>query len=147
MPKWLDLPPLWLILMMALVSIDATMIAPWPGFPMPWLGGAVMVAGVLLAIWAALGFRQSKTTIIPHQTASALITTGAFAYSRNPIYLADAIVLIGWVMIFGAALPLVFVILFVLIINVRFIRPEERRLGEAFGDEFAAYASTVRRWI
>ncbi len=55
--------------------------------------------------------------------------------------------LIGWVMIFGAALPLVFVILFVLIINVRFIRPEEQRLAEAFGDEFAAYASTVRRWI
>lgn len=147
MPKWLDLPPLWLIAMMALVYLDATMIAPWPRFPMPWLGAAVMAAGVALAGWAALSFRAARTTIIPHQTASALITTGAFAYSRNPIYLADAIVLIGWVMIFGAALPLVIVILFVLIINVRFIRPEEQRLAAAFGDEFAAYAASVRRWI
>lgn len=147
MPKWLDLPPLWLILMMALVYVDATMIAPWPSFPMPWVGGAVMAAGVLLAGWAALSFRAAKTTIIPHQTASALITTGAFAYSRNPIYLADAIVLIGWVLIWGAALPMVIVILFILIINARFIRPEEQRLAEAFGDEFTAYASTVRRWI
>lgn len=147
MPKWLDLPPIWLIAMMALAYLGAAMIAPWPNWPMPWLGGAVMVAGVALAIWAALSFRAAKTTIIPHQTASALITTGAFAYSRNPIYLADATVLAGWCLIFGAALPFVLVILFVLIINARFIRPEEQRLGEAFGDEFAAYASKVRRWI
>lgn len=147
MPKWLDLPPLWLIAMMALVYVDATMIAPWPNLPMPWIGGAVMAVGVGLAIWAALSFRAAKTTIVPHQAPSALITTGAFAYSRNPIYLADAIVLVGWTLIFGAALPFVIVILFILIINARFIRPEEQRLSEAFGDEFTVYASTVRRWI
>lgn len=147
MPKWLDLPPIWLIAMMALIYLDATMIAPWPGYPMPWLGGGVMAAGVALAGWAALGFRAAKTTIIPHQTANALITTGAFAYSRNPIYLADAIVLSGWALIWGAALPFLFVAIFIWIINVRFIRPEERRLAEAFGDDFAAYRSTVRRWI
>jgi len=70
---------------------------------------------------------------------------------RRTVYwcsnLADATVLAGWCLIFGAALPFVLVILFVLIINARFIRPEEQRLGEAFGDEFAAYASKVRRWI
>lgn len=35
MPKWLDLPPIWLTAMMALTYIDATMIAPWPNWPMP----------------------------------------------------------------------------------------------------------------
>lgn len=147
MPKWLDLPPIWLTLMMALAYLGATKIAPWPSMPTPWLGGALMAAGVALAGWAALSFRAAKTTIIPHQTASALITTGAFAYSRNPIYLADAIVLLGWVMIWGAAAPVVLVVLFILIINARFIKPEEQRLAAAFGDEFKAYASTVRRWI
>lgn len=107
----------------------------------------MMAAGVALAVWAALSFRAAKTTIVPHQAPSALITTGAFAWSRNPIYLADAIVLFGWWLIFGAALPLLFVAIFIWIINVRFIRPEEQRLAEAFGDEFRAYASTVRRWI
>lgn len=147
MPKWLDLPPIWLIAMMALAYLGATMIAPWPNWPMPWLGGAAMAAGVALAGWAALSFRAAKTTIIPHQTASALITTGAFAHSRNPIYLADAIVLVGWGLIWGAAAAFVLVTLFVLIINARFIRPEERRLGEAFGDQFETYASSARRWI
>ena len=147
MPKWLDLPPIWLIAMMALMYLDATMIAPWPGIPMPWLGGAIIAAGVVLAGWAALSFRAQNTTIIPHQAPSALITTGAFARSRNPIYLADAIVLIGWGLIWGAALPFVLVVFFIWIINVRFILPEEGRLAAAFGEEFTAYASSVRRWI
>ncbi len=147
MPKWLDLPPIWLIVMMALAYFGATMIAPWPNWPAPWIGGAVMAAGVALAGWAALSFRAAKTTIIPHQAPSALISTGAFAQSRNPIYLADALVLFGWGLIWGAALSIVLVFIFIWIINVRFILPEERRLAAAFGDAFQAYASTVRRWI
>ena len=147
MPKWLDLPPIWLIAMMALVYVDATMIAPWPGWPMPWLGAAVMAAGVLIAIWAALSFRAAKTTIIPHQAPSALITTGAFAWSRNPIYLADVIVLIGWALIFGAALALLVVVIFIWVLTARFIAPEEERLTAAFGEEFIAYQAKVGRWF
>ena len=147
MPKWLDLPPIWLIAMMALVYVDATMIAPWPNWPMPWLGAGVIAGGVLIAIWAAFSFRAAKTTIIPHQTPSALITTGAFAWSRNPIYLADVNVLIGWGLIFGAALAILVVVIFIWILSARFIGPEEERLAAAFGGEFEAYRSKVGRWF
>lgn len=147
MPKWLDLPPIWLIAMMALMYVDATMISSWPNWPMPWVGSAVMALGVGLAVWAALGFRAAKTTIVPHQAPSALITTGAFAYSRNPIYLADVILLIGWGLIWGAALPFLVVFIFIWIITARFITPEERQLAAAFGEAFETYRSTVGRWI
>lgn len=146
MPKWLDLPPIWLIAMMALGYLAAE-VAPAPGWPALTPGLALMALGVLLAVWAALGFRAAKTTIIPHQTPSALITTGAFALSRNPIYLADAIVLVGWLAIWGAAAPFLLVPAFVLIINARFIRKEEARLSAEFGGQFDHYCSKTRRWI
>ena len=146
MPRWLDLPPFWLIAVMALGYLVAQM-APAPGWPAPWIGGAVMALGVLLAIWAAAGFRAQRTTIIPHQQPSALITEGAFARSRNPIYLADVVVLVGWLLIWGAAAPFMLVPVFVWIINTRFIAPEEARLRAAFGEAFKDYASRTRRWI
>ena len=146
MPKWLDLPPIWLIAMMALGYLIAGA-APQPGWPAPWVGGGIIAAGVLLAGWAAVSFRAAKTTIIPHQTPSSLITTGAFALSRNPIYLADAVVLFGWMLIWGAAAPFLLVPAFVLIINARFIRPEEARLRAGFGERFESYCATTRRWI
>ncbi len=146
MPKWLDLPPFWLITVMALGYVVA-LAMPAPGWSAPWIGGGVMALGVLLAIWAAAGFRAQRTTIIPHQQPSALITGGAFAHSRNPIYLADAVVLVGWLLVWGAATPFVLVPVFIWIINTRFIAPEEARLEAAFGEAFAAYASRTRRWI
>ena len=146
MPRWLDLPPVWLIAIMALGYLIASA-APPPGWPMPWIGGAVMALGVALAIWAAAGFRAQRTTIIPHRQPSALITGGAFAFSRNPIYLADLIVLVGWLMIWGAAAPFVLIPAFAWIINTRFIAPEEARLQAAFGEAFTAYAARTRRWI
>lgn len=147
MPKWLDLPPLWLIAMMALMYLDAIYVAPMPEWPMPWLGGAVMALGVALAGLAAISFRAQKTTIVPHQAPSALITSGAFAYSRNPIYLADVIILVGWGLIWGAILPFVLVPIFIWILTSRFIKPEEARLHAAFGEEFETYAMQVGRWF
>ena len=147
MPKWLDLPPLWLIAIMALMYLDAVYVAPMPEWPMPWLGGAVMALGVALARWAAISFRAQKTTIVPHQTPSALITSSAFAYSRNPIYLTDVIVLVGWGLIWGAILPFVLVPIFIWILTSRFIKPEEALMHAAFGEEFATYAVQVGRWF
>ncbi len=146
MPKWLDLPPIWLIAMMVL-GYAAAFAAPAPDWPVPWVGAGVMALGVGLTIWAALGFRAAKTTIVPHQAPSALITTGAFACSRNPIYLADVLVLIGWALILGAGLALLPAVIFVWIIRTRFISPEEERLSEAFGETFESYKATVGRWI
>lgn len=146
MPKWLDLPPIWLIALMALMYLIADF-APYPDHHGYWTGGILIALGVKIAIWAAISFRRQKTTIIPHQTPTVLITEGPFQYSRNPIYLADLLVLLGWGCIHGAALSFLAAPVFVLIINKRFINPEEARLAAEFGDAYSAYCAKVRRWV
>ena len=113
------------------------------------LASALLVAGVLLIAVAAAQFFAAKTTINPMRPARAshLITTGVFALSRNPIYLADLLMLCALAVwlgnVFNAALPL----LFVCYIRRYQIAPEEHALTQCFGEAYQAYCSRVRRWL
>ena len=147
MSKIVDLPPVWLGLFAALAWGQSRL------SPMTLLGragdvlGAVLVlTGIVLTLLAVREFARSNTTVIPHQHPSALVTSGIFRFSRNPIYLGDALILLGLMLWWDALSSLILVPAFVILIEARFIRPEEARLGAAFPDEFAAYCSTVRRW-
>ena len=111
------------------------------------LGKVLFGAGLVLTAMAVWQFSRAKTTLIPHQPPNALITSGIFAYSRNPIYLADVLMLSGVILFWGAVLALPLVPLFAIVIRKRFIDGEEKRLEDAFPTEFQAYYSTTRRWI
>jgi protein-S-isoprenylcysteine O-methyltransferase Ste14 len=117
--------------------------------PEPWMWtGAVPVAvGLGLAAWSALTFRRHRTTVHPFRRAGALVTVGPFAFSRNPIYLGMALVLLGLALALGALTPFLIVPIFMAVIDRRIIRDEERMLSDTFGDEFARYAARVRRWL
>jgi protein-S-isoprenylcysteine O-methyltransferase Ste14 len=99
-----------------------------------------MVAAVLI-------MQRHRTTVIPHLEAAQLVTTGVFKWTRNPIYLGDAMVLAGLILRWDAVLALPLVPLFVWIIEKRFILPEERRLRRKFTAQFGRYYTTTRRWI
>lgn len=106
-----------------------------------------MGGGLLLLALSSMEFRRAKTSIIPHREAEALITSGVYGRSRNPIYLGDAMILSGFCAFWGAWLALVVLLpLFVWVITDRFIAPEEARLRRAFGPQFEAWAARVRRW-
>jgi len=145
--KWIDLPPVWLALFVGLGWAQATW---WPvgsfGRAGDWLGGALVVAGLGLAVAAALEFRRARTTIMPHEEPSAIVTSGIYGFSRNPIYLGDALILTGLGLRWDSVLALVLVPVFVAVITARFIAPEEGRLRARFGAEFEAWAARVRRW-
>jgi len=96
---------------------------------------------------AVLEFGRHRTTVVPHFTPKALITNGIFSRTRNPIYLGDSFVLTGAVLWLDAPLGLVLVPVFMWVIQLRFILPEEARMRHAFGDAFEAYAQNVRRWV
>jgi protein-S-isoprenylcysteine O-methyltransferase Ste14 len=120
-------------------------------FRMPhWLSIVVAFAAALaIGIGAFLQFRQANTTINPmkpHET-SALVTDGFFAWSRNPIYVADALALLGCALLVANALAFLFVPLFILYVDRFQIRPEERALRARFGDEYERYRNKVRRWL
>ncbi|MEL7465732.1 MAG: isoprenylcysteine carboxylmethyltransferase family protein [Pseudomonadota bacterium] len=144
--KWIDLPPVWLIGFMAAMWAVAQ-VAPWPGVEATWAGRAIIGAALLVMVWTAIWFRRRRTTIIPHMQPDALVTEGPMRFSRNPIYAADVLVLIGWGVGLGDALPFVLIPIFAIVIERRFILAEEARLKAAFGDDFTAYKARVRRWV
>ena len=116
--------------------------------PVTQMMGALLVGtGLILICAAAFSFRRARTTIIPHQTPTQLVTTGVYARSRNPIYLADALILTGLILRFDALPSLVLVPIFVWWIERHFIVPEEDRMRRTFRVEFARYEQNVRRWV
>ena len=150
MKDLIDIPPVWLVLAIAVAWWQARLFPLGLSVEGPVTGvlaGLLIGAGVILIAAAVLAFRRARTTIIPHQTPDTLITTGIFARSRNPIYLGDALILTGVILRFDAVLSLVLVPLFVWWIERHFIVLEENRMRRAFRADFAAYERKVRRWL
>jgi protein-S-isoprenylcysteine O-methyltransferase Ste14 len=143
----IDTPPVWLAGAILITWTQASLLPLWPAPGLlRGLGLAVVVAGIALFLWALVVFMRHRTTIIPRERPSALLTTGPFAYSRNPIYLADAMILTGLVLRWDlAALPLVPA--FMALVARRFIAGEEAGCAAAFGPQWTVYATRVRRWI
>ena len=125
---------------------------PWLGLPLPGrrlIALALAVVGLGFALAGVLAFRQAQTTIHPNrpERTSALVTTGVYARSRNPMYVGLLAVLTAWGVYLGNALALGWLPLFVVYLNRFQIGPEERVLGAKFGDEYARYCGAVRRWV
>lgn len=151
--RWFDVPPLWLAAHLG-GAYALARFAPLTG-RVDLIGGPIlqlvgwsfMAAGFALAIAAAVTLSRAKTTVIPHQRPSALVTAGPYRFSRNPIYLADAMLLVGFAGVIGSLWPLIATPLFMWIVSKRFIEPEEARLREGFPDAYAAWARRTRRWL
>lgn len=147
--KWMDIPPVWLLVFLALAWVQSSR------FPVPlsggWvsdlLGGLLVGGGLLLALLAVLEMRKARTTVIPHLEPDALVDSGVFGLTRNPIYLGDAMILAGLTLYWEAWPSLILLPLFVWLITDRFILPEEERLHAAFSTGFEVYRQRVKRWI
>lgn len=103
-------------------------------------------------LWVILGLREFdrlSTTSNPRniEKASALVTTGIYRISRNPMYVGLACILVAAAFYLDNLLTLLVVPLFVWYMNRYQIKPEEQVMEEKFGDEFREYKSKVRRWI
>ena len=146
--KWIDLPPAWLVLFLAIAWAQARYLpTPFPEVLGNDIGALAIFCGVFLMAAAAMRFRRHRTTIVPHRNASALITGGIYAKSRNPIYLADLLFLAGFSLWWGSVLGLVLVPVLAAVLRQRFILPEEARLRADFGAGFEKYFAETRRWL
>jgi protein-S-isoprenylcysteine O-methyltransferase Ste14 len=110
-------------------------------------GRALVGLGVALMLWATWVIWRHHTTINPYAGASTLVTTGPFAFSRNPIYLADIVVYVGIMLLLGSFWPLVFAPLVWVIMRYGVILHEEAHLMAKFGSAYSEYCTKVRRWI
>lgn len=109
----------------------------------------VSLAGLGICLAGVLSFRRARTTVNPlkPQAASALVRSGVYRYTRNPMYLGFATVLIAWSIFLAWPPALLGVLGFVLYMNLFQIGPEERALTSLFGEAFAQYCRQVRRWF
>lgn len=107
------------------------------------------IAGVTLAASGIALFRRARTTINPHKpgATTALVASGPYRFSRNPMYAGMLLVLLAWAAFLAAPLALLGPAAFVLYINRFQIEAEERALTSRFGAEYDAYRSRVRRWL
>ena len=112
-----------------------------------YIGIALMVLSFAPILLAARSFRKNETTIIPDGQPSALMEGGLFAYSRNPIYLSMAVLLIGSGLAIGHIWALIVVPIFVLLVQQIWIVKEEENLEAAFGQIYRNYKMKVRRWL
>jgi protein-S-isoprenylcysteine O-methyltransferase Ste14 len=148
--KWIDIPPVWLALALVMAWQISVLQPQALAISHPVLdlaGGLLVGGGLVLMLLAVIEMRKRKTTVIPHMEADALVTTGMFSRSRNPIYLGDALILAGLALCWDAPVALLLVPLFMATITQRFILPEEDRLRRKFRADFARYAEKTRRWL
>jgi protein-S-isoprenylcysteine O-methyltransferase Ste14 len=144
---FLDLPPVWLAAHLLAAWLLAPVSPPVLGKPGILAGIGLVGLGLLITLLAAAQMALARTTVIPRRTPSALVTSGLFAWSRNPIYLSDVLILLGAILWLDAILALPLVAGFVWLIQNRFILDEEARLTERFGPEFDLWAAHTRRWV
>ena len=106
------------------------------------VGGATALAG-------DLEFKRARTTINPFkpENSTALVTSGIYRFTRNPMYVGLTLVLLGWAAFLCSAWALLGPIVFVLYIGRFQIVPEERALSAKFGAAYTEYMARVRRWL
>ena len=123
---------------------------PWTipgGLTLTVTGLVLVLAGIALTTWAVVTFRSAHTTVIPWEQVSAMVSTGPFRLSRNPIYLADAIAYLGATLLIHSWWPLVVLPGILVVIRRKVIDREEHYLTERFGDAYRNYQPRVRRWL
>jgi len=122
----------------------------WPGIDdraARVIGIGVGVLGIALFAWGAWTFHRHRTTILPNQRADALVTDGPFRFRRNPIYVADVMLLLGTAELTKNIWFVIAAALFVPLVTWLAILPEERHLEARFGDAYRDYKARTRRWI
>ena len=150
MPRWMNIPPVWLALALVIAYFQARFFHLGLSLSHPitdMVPGLSIGAGVLLMALAVVEMRRHRTTVFPHREADHLVTTGVFNWTRNPIYLGDTLVLMGFILHWDAVLSLAILPIFIMAIDYGFIAPEEDRLRRKFRSDFERYARDTRRWI
>ncbi|MDG9928023.1 MULTISPECIES: isoprenylcysteine carboxylmethyltransferase family protein [unclassified Pseudomonas] len=144
-------PPLVATLIGVLMWVSARYL---PGFELAFswrltLTLPVLLLGASVCLAGVLSFHRARTTVNPlrPEKASTLVDSGIYRYTRNPMYLGFATMLMAWALALASPLAMFGLVAFVLYMNRFQIAPEERALAILFGDEFSHYCSRVRRWL
>jgi protein-S-isoprenylcysteine O-methyltransferase Ste14 len=110
-------------------------------------GVVVLVGAALIAVSAFRAMRRAQTAVNPSLPTTAIVSDGAFSFSRNPIYLALTLLYVGVALLFNALWALLLLLPLIVVVQVGVIKHEEDYLEQKFGDEYLRYKANVRRWV
>lgn len=136
-----------------LLAIGLQFAVPW-SLPRGRLAPVLVSSGIALVIWGVVlvargrsELRRSDQPTDPGRPTRELVTTGVYAFSRNPLYLGGIATLLGLALVLD--LPWLIVLLppAVVACHVILIAPEERYLAGRFGETYRSYAAGVGRWL
>lgn len=145
----IPVPPLLYVIPL-LLGAGADRLIPLPLFPgrLQYLAGAALAsAAALIMPFVLAGFRRARTNFDARKPATRIIATGPYRYSRNPAYVALALVYLGIAVAVDSAWLLAGFLPAFLLMHYGVILPEEQYLEEKFGAEYVAYKSAVRRYL
>lgn len=114
-----------------------------------WVEKSLFLLCIVVLVFALAAFRKLKTTVDPTnpEKASKLVTIGVYHVTRNPMYLAMLLMLMGFATKLGNPLSLGPLIFFIWYMTQFQIKPEEEALSKIFGEDYINYCKRVRRWI
>lgn len=122
----------------------------WPGVDdtaARVIGWGLGLAGLLLFAWALRTLNAANTTVLPDKGADVLVTSGPFRRLRNPIYLAQVLVMLGLAEITKNPWFIAMAFVHAIAVTQLAIIPEERHLEARFGADYLDYKTKSRRWI
>ena len=143
------MPTSWLLIALAAMAALRLVFPIATVIPGPWgLAGIVLLAlGVAMNLAADRAFHKAGTTVKPFEESSALLTSGVFRLTRNPMYLGFVLVLAGAAALLGSLTPWLVVPAFAVLIDRMYITVEERMLAAKFGPAWQEYSRKTRRWL
>ena len=112
-----------------------------------WPGLALVALGVGFAIWGRRTMQAGGTNIDPTLPTTAIVTSGPFRFSRNPLYLALTLLYLGLTLAFNTWWGVVVLVPLLIIMHRGVVLREERYLEKKFGQSYRQYRSTVRRYF
>ncbi|MFH4829852.1 methyltransferase family protein [Vibrio diabolicus] len=148
----LKVPPVAVFLLVILLMYGLTVLVPSLNISVPFVevvvGGLTLLSGYM-GIAGVYEFHKVKTTVNPVKpdTASSVVRTGVFAFSRNPMYMALLLLIIAIGLWWQHLSVVLCSVVFVSYMNRFQIKPEERVLERLFGEGYVDYKNHVRRWI
>ena len=144
------IPPPIIALICIVINYFSTYLITPIKFPyIEIIGGLILLLGIATAILAILLFKKYKTTVNPMnpEETTALVKTGIFSITRNPMYLGLFFVISSTVLFFGSWFGIIILMFFVWYITKFQIIPEEDAMVKLFGNKYDEYRQNVRRWI
>lgn len=142
-------PPAYFVLaLLAGWALQTLLPLPWVAWPIAWsVGGVLLAAGLLIIVTGVLAMVRGHGTLNTNAPSGALVTTGPYRFSRNPLYLGLVLLYSGVACLFALVWAWPLLIPLVVYTQIGVIAPEERYLDRAFGETYVTYKARVRRWL